>query len=320
MRSFSKAIGCLFVALLLFGCSKKSTNGVKPPTTVYPIICDAPAWSPDGNTIAYWYSGITKVRSDGGSEGDPTQRGIWFISPDGTNKRMFLQGGYSPDWSPDGEKLALEAYSQIFTIKTDGDSLTQLTVVVKNFWPDWSPDGKKIAYTRSTHYPETPAESSGIWIMDANGNNKGLLEQGRYGLYPDWSPDGKRLLCEIASYTPGDEGVNHDFWVISLIDSSRVKIPLDGDNREPHWSADGSRIVFSSQKEGEVPQIWVMNSDGGSLRRLTSEGGSYPAWSPDGSRIVYVKYTPWEYSPQHGQLWIMNADGSNKHQLTFDGW
>jgi TolB protein len=298
----------------LFSCSKKSTDGdgdgIKPPGPTYPIICDAPAWSPDGKTIAYHHNGTIKVYESGRYTVDLNLRGVWFISPDGTNKRLFLWGGYSPDWSPDGQELALKAYSQIFAIKTNGDSLTQLTFKGRNFFPDWSPDGKRIAYDRTTHYPDTPAESSGIWIMDADGTNKRRIGAGRF---PDWSPDMLHFV-----YGPGE------IWIADTNGANPKQLTfLGGDSRDPHWSPDGSKIVFGSQKMApgfHLPQIWVMNSHGSNLRQLSTEGGISPAWSPDGNKIVYVRYNWTEYSSKHGQLWIMDADGSNKRQLTFDGW
>ncbi|OQY27350.1 MAG: hypothetical protein B6244_10840 [Candidatus Cloacimonetes bacterium 4572_55] len=51
-----------------------------------------------------------------------------------------------PDWSPDGQWLAFMMNAQIYKVKADGDSLTQLTHEGRNFFPDWGPDGQWIAY------------------------------------------------------------------------------------------------------------------------------------------------------------------------------
>ena len=307
MRFFLRQVLFLVILLTLFNCSKKSTNGIKPPTPAYPIICDVPAWSPDGNTIAYWYSGITKVRPNGGNDGDPTQRGIWFISPDGTNKRMFLWGGDLPDWNPVEPKLVLVMNAQIYTIKLDGDSLTQLTFEGRNFFPDWSPDARRIAYSAST-----PVESAGIWIVNSRENSKRHLG---LGYMPDWAPHSPQLVFS---------GSGAEIWIADTNGANAKQLTfLGGDSRYPHWSPDGSKIVFSSQKIASgyhLPQIWVMDSDGTNLKQLTIEGGRYPAWSPDGNQIVYVRENSREYSSKQGQLWIMEVDGSNKKQLTLDGW
>jgi len=64
--------------------------------------------------------------------------------------------------------------------------------------------------------------------------------------------------------------------------------------------------------------IYVVNSDGTGIRRLTNDltYEGQPSWSPDGSRIafVYVKDEGDGYSNYH--IYIMNADGSNWAQLT----
>lgn len=66
---------------------------------------------------------------------------------------------------------------------------------------------------------------------------------------------------------------------------------------EPGMAA--SRIVFSMrQEDGGPKELWIVDSDGENLRRLTSHGGVVlsPAWHPSGERIVYLSdhRRPWE--------------------------
>jgi TolB protein len=83
----------------------------------------------------------------------------------------------------------------------------------------------------------------------------------------------------------------------------------------PDFSPDGSKIVFCAGPSTFGRDIYVVNSDGSDLTRLTSGVGNnvYPAFSPDGQKIVFT-------SNRTGisQVWLMNADGSNQRQLTFD--
>ena len=59
-------------------------------------------------------------------------------------------------------------------------------------------------------------------------------------------------------------------------------------NVRPAWSADGKSIAFQSNRDGPY-HIYVMNSDGGNLRQLTSGDDNddrHPNWSPDGKTIA----------------------------------
>jgi len=198
-----------------------------------------------------------------------------------------------PDWSPDGYWIVFEKSGQIFKIKANGDSLTQLTFGGENFFPEWSPDERKIVYDRI----------DSVWMMDADGSNKRGITGGRH---PSFSPDGLKIL-----YTGGAQ--------LYLVDTTgnnvaRLTSLTDGiDPRYPSFSPQGDKIVFEYQLPGERPDTWVINSDGTNLMRLTTDGGYVPSWSPDGSKIIYTNSCQY-----NGYLWIMNPDGSDKRQITFE--
>jgi hypothetical protein len=62
-----------------------------------------PAWSPNGDSIAY-------VNFRGGKEQGPY---LWLMKPDGTEKRDTKEWGRYPRWSPDGKFILHDTYSVI---------------------------------------------------------------------------------------------------------------------------------------------------------------------------------------------------------------
>lgn len=92
-----------------------------------------------------------------------------------------------------------------------------------------------------------------------------------------------------------------------------------GNDYTPEWSPDSSKIVFVGMSSSTNPDIYVVNSNGTNLTRLTNslvEMDYFPTWSPDGSKIMWVKAD--EYGL--GAIWMMNADGSNKVAFSNQIW
>lgn len=118
------------------------------------------------------------------------------------------------------------------------------------------------------------------------------------------SPEGRLALVSTADNDADIFVVNADGTDLHPITSKQF-----ADVESPSWSPDGRSIAFSGNVEGVGdPAIYVVDTDGSNVRRLTpDEGqGEAPSWSPDGARIAFIAPREWQES-----VYVMNADGSD---------
>ena len=95
-----------------------------------------PDWAPDGLRLVFWSNCCV-----------PGQPAIWSIGADGNDAVQLTHPGprrfdFSPDYSPDGTKIAYEwdhddGTSNIVTINTDGSHRTRIQRDA--FIPVWQP-------------------------------------------------------------------------------------------------------------------------------------------------------------------------------------
>jgi TolB protein len=157
--------------------------------------------------------------------------------------------------------------------------------------------------------------SKQIWAMDYDGENQHpVVHTGSISISPRISPDNSRL----AFASLGRDGWSIRMYSLELGRMVNFPAGFGGSlNQSPAWSADGNRIAFSSSRSGD-PEIWVADSDGGNLHRITYFRGPdvSPTWNPKtNAQIAWV-------SGRTGlpQIYIMDQDGSNVHRMTDGGY
>ncbi len=165
---------------------------------------EAPAWSPDGNTVAF----AAYDRQGSESKGSD----IYTIRHDGSHLRRITDLGVATDpaWSPDGRRIvfARVKYGDLWVMTANGRSFRRLTRPPRGLvdaTPTWSPDGKRIAFARRG------SSTGDVLVVDANGRHVRRLTTGDGDCRsPAWTPSGKRILFS-ARY-----GGNPDLFSIAV--------------------------------------------------------------------------------------------------------
>ena len=233
----------------------------------------------------------------------------------------------SLDWSPDGRKILF-----ITVTDTPEDSRTDLCVMdikrrhirhilqpdppTKIFHPSWAPDSNHILYNQDTK------DSSGLFIIDDNGNNVINISQDQFAFLSAWSPKRNQIGYIDVVVTRHVPRNPLQIYMMDLAKES-VTALTSGDDKERiplAWHPDGQKILFVTlslfDQEILGSDIFVMDNNGENIINLTQtpEMEMYASWSPDGGQIVFDR----EVGEDESAIFIMEADGQNPQRLTFE--
>lgn len=253
---------------------------------------------------------------------------IYSANSDGTGVPVNISNNSAVDYfsiaSDDGINVAFSSFrtgnANIYVTKTDGTgtpiNLSQNSLF--NSSPRWKPVliSSKAVLDLSTLVDYCLSNNIDPFQYIVFSNGKYTISNPK--------PIQNNKIFFNSSRDSGN-GINFGLWSMDsdgsnqtkLIDNSNVTMGinnavLDGART---ISPDGTKIAFLTLA-GSNYDIYIMDSDGANLKRLTSAPGldEGPSFSPDGSKIYYHS----NQGSTFAQIWVMNSDGSNKTPLTND--
>lgn len=242
-----------------------------------------PTWSPDGREIAY-----ASARAN--------QPGLWATSlANGTERALTQVAGpaNAPSWGPRGQLAYVVADAQGSRLEIDGTPISSAENVFP-FRVSWQPGTGDFFYVsdgkirkRSGARTQTVEFTAELEVIrpqyerakrdfDSTAPRKAL------GIVrPAIAPDGKRIAFVALG----------DLYLVPTTGGAPENLTNDhAMEADPAWSPDGNSLVYSSDKGGGLPQLWIRNLRTGRDRQLTRID-TQPlgaAWSPDGTRVAFI--------------------------------
>ena len=273
---------------------------------------DGPAWSPDGERIAFHRQRIDESTSRImvlNPETGNTREVTHSVPQEGKQCSNRCLGGLDPSFSPDGNSLSFHRLIRpdepcceiegIWIIGTDGSDPHQVTNVdpkLPAVFADWgsafSPDGERLVFDRlrkaDEHHaifvqpidsPGSPQDAHRItpWKMNCQD-------------HPEFSPDGKLVLFRCLP--EGEEGPSNLYWVhpdgtgLHALTHAPAAKQYGGPGFSPSFHKGEGWITVgragSYGKEGNADVFRILIDNGEVVRKVnltkTEKWDSAPAW------------------------------------------
>ncbi|MFP4488830.1 MAG: alpha/beta fold hydrolase [Bacteroidales bacterium] len=270
--------------------------------------------SPDGRTILF-------TLTDYNLEDEKSRTNIFSIPAGGGDiVQLTDNGGSSPSWIMEGDRVAFKKDGSLWTMKPDGTTKKKVKNLGNFEIYSVSPRGDMIYFTRKVKLDSTASEKHDMPKADVRIIDDLMFRHWNY--WHDYSYS-HIFVAEFDGQTVS-EGKD-------IMEGQRYESPTAPwfDGAEIAWSPDGKKIAYTSKKlrgkEAAVStntDIFIYSLEEGSTVNLT-EGNRgfdhYPVFSPDGTRLAWQSQEEEGYESDLERLFIHDFS-SGETRWASEGW
>ena len=114
---------------------------------------------------------------------------------------------------------------------------------------------------------------------------------------------------------------NYEVFIMNPDGSEQVNLTQHPANdQQAVWSPSGDQILFVSDRDGNIEDLYLMNPDGSNVRRVfkgkRKTNKSSPTWSPDGKQIAYSAI---DWNGSRSIIYIASLGEKREKELVIDG-
>ncbi|MGH9657366.1 MAG: S41 family peptidase [Bryobacteraceae bacterium] len=187
------------------------------------------------------------------------------------------------DLSPDGRRVALSAYGELFTAPTSGEGdLRQITDgPSRDRAPRYSPDGKHLAFVSD----KSGREEIYVTAADGSGEPQKITDLDALKYEAAWSPDSKHIAFGTSDYKLRK-------YTLESKQTIELASSKFGPISDLAWSPDGQWIACAKMEHTRGPEVYLVSAAGGEEHKVTFDtfGEFYnPQFSSDGKKLFYIR-------------------------------